>query len=34
MNPEESNLDMFMLAFAISILLYYIYDYYKGKMNI
>ena len=34
MKPEESNLDMFMLAFAISILLYYIYDYYKGKMNI
>lgn len=31
--PEESNLDMFMLAFAISILLYYIYDYYKGKIS-
>lgn len=33
MNPEESNLDMFMIAFAISILLYYVYDYYKGKIN-
>lgn len=33
MKPEESNLDMFMLAFALSILLYYIYDYYKGKIG-
>jgi hypothetical protein len=32
LNPEETSLDMFMLAFALFILMYYIYDYFKRKL--
>ena len=31
LNPEETSLDMFMLVFALFILMYYIYDYIKRK---
>ena len=30
-NPEESNLDMFILALAGMIFAYYVYDYYKKR---
>jgi len=30
-NPEESNLDMFILALAGMIFAYYVYDYYKNR---
>jgi len=33
-NPDETSLDIFMLALSILILLYYIYDYFKRKPKV
>lgn len=32
-NPDETSLDMFMVALSIFILLYYIYDYFNSKQT-
>ena len=32
-NPEAGNLDMFMLILGISILIYYVYEYYVMKQR-